>query len=137
VGETSYIQPSSSVTYKSNERQCDRNIRYVLPGILEERYGHGLEEQSPEEFLERVAGERCGGDLIRAETMVLRDFRDGRLGLVGLEAPEGSTPETRAAGAVAHRAATAQAKLAAASAAADAVAVLAVAAPVGVADVPA
>ncbi|KAJ1639192.1 P-loop containing nucleoside triphosphate hydrolase protein, partial [Pavlovales sp. CCMP2436] len=78
------------------------------------RYGHGLEEQSPEEFLERVAGERCGGDLIRAETMVLRDFRDGRLGLVGLEA-----------------------KLAAASAAADAVAVLAVAAPVGVADVPA
>lgn len=63
---------------------------YVPSQALEARYGHGLDEQSPEAMLERLAEERCGGDLTRAETMVLRDFRDGRLGLIGLEAPEGA-----------------------------------------------
>ncbi|KAG8465475.1 hypothetical protein KFE25_002782 [Diacronema lutheri] len=64
---------------------------YIPPDALEARYGHGLAEQSAEAFLERVAEERCGGDLTRAETMLLRDFRDGRLGLIGLEAPDGTS----------------------------------------------
>jgi ribosome biogenesis GTPase A len=69
------------------EELKDAKSGYIKAGALEARYGHGLGAQTAEDFLERVAEERCGGDLVRAETMVLRDFRDGRLGLVGLEAP--------------------------------------------------
>lgn len=86
IGAAAYDTRAVALTLIEELRSAKSG--YIPPNILESRYGHGLAEQTPEAFLERIAEERCGGDLTRAETMVLRDFRDGRLGLIGLEAPE-------------------------------------------------
>ena len=58
---------------------------------LHERWGVPLECESGEVYLKRLAEERFTGDVQRASTTLLKDFRSGLLGPLCIEFPEGAS----------------------------------------------
>ena len=62
---------------------------FVRLGPLRERWGVPLECESGEDYLQRLADERFTGDVQRAATTLLKDFRSGLLGPMCIEFPPG------------------------------------------------
>ena len=67
---------------------ADRRRAYVRLEPLEERWGVPATSGSGEEYLDALADARFTGDVQRASTALLKDFRSGRLGPVCIEMPD-------------------------------------------------
>ena len=64
-----------------------------VPAIIRKRYGIDLfaEEykEDPDNWLDDLADRRFGGDITVASSVLLADFRNGKIGKIALEAPPG------------------------------------------------
>ena len=67
---------------------ADRRRAYVRLEPLEERWGVPATSGSGEEYLDALADARFTGDVQRASTALLKDFRSGRLGPACIEMPD-------------------------------------------------
>ena len=65
---------------------------FVRLDALRERWGVPLETTSGEGYLQQLADARFTGDIERAATTLLKDFRSGLIGPMCIEFPEGGTP---------------------------------------------
>jgi len=64
------------------------NPSFARLDILRERWGVPLDQPNGEVYLERLAESRFTGDVDRAATTLLKDFRSGLIGPICLEIPE-------------------------------------------------
>jgi ribosome biogenesis GTP-binding protein YlqF len=86
IGEASYI---ASVMASAMIEELKRlpTWRSIKPGIVKRFKEERVDEMSGEEFVQRFADKTCGGDVERAGTRMLNDFRGGHIGNFCLELP--------------------------------------------------
>jgi len=86
IGEASYIA-STMASAMIEELKRLPTWRSIKPGIVKRFKEERVDEMSGEEFVQRFADKTCGGDVERAGTRMLNDFRGGHIGNFCLELP--------------------------------------------------
>lgn len=86
IGEASYIA-SAMASAMIEELKRLPTWRSIKPGIVKRFKEERVDEMSGEEFVQRFADKTCGGDVERAGTRMLNDFRGGHIGNFCLELP--------------------------------------------------
>ena len=88
IGEASYIA-SAMASAMIEELKRLPTWKSIKPGIIKRFKEERVDEMSGEEFVQRFADKTCGGDVERAGTRMLNDFRGGHIGNFCLELPPG------------------------------------------------
>lgn len=89
IGESSYVDSQIAAALIDRMRRLPRER--VLIRKLEERYGlTGTDAMSCEDVVRGLADRLFQEDVERAGTRILKDFRDGLLGVFALELPVGA-----------------------------------------------
>ena len=88
IGEASYIA-SAMASAMIEELKRLPMWKSIKPGIIKRFKEERVDEMSGEEFVQRFADKTCGGDVERAGTRMLNDFRGGHIGNFCLELPPG------------------------------------------------
>ena len=86
IGEASYIA-SAMASAMIEELKRLPTWKSIKPGIVKRFKEERVDEMSGEEFVQRFADKTCGGDVERAGTRMLNDFRGGHIGNFCLELP--------------------------------------------------
>ena len=86
IGEASYIASSMAAAMIEELKRLP-TWKSIRPGIIKRFKEERVDDMTGEEFVQYFADKTCGGDVERAGTRMLNDFRGGHIGNFCLELP--------------------------------------------------
>lgn len=86
IGEASYIASSMAAAMIEELKRLP-TWKSIRPGIIKRFKDERVDDMTGEEFVQYFADKTCGGDVERAGTRMLNDFRGGHIGNFCLELP--------------------------------------------------
>jgi ribosome biogenesis GTP-binding protein YlqF len=87
IGEASYIASTMAAAMIEELKRLETWKTMIKPGVVKRFKIENVDAMSGEEFVQRFADRTCNGDVERAGTRMLNDYRGGHIGSFCLELP--------------------------------------------------